>query len=79
MRPLRQRTNHVKYVLLDALSLVIAAGPVVASSTPMLGQEHIFRVEQVLDIRVLDGVDDPAATRHPNSSAPCIAFATEGD
>ena len=72
MRPLRQRTNHVKYVLLDALSLVIAAGPVVASSTAMLGEEHIFRVEQVLDVRVLDGVDDPAATRQFLSTVYCF-------
>lgn len=33
---LPQRTDHVKYVLLDALSLMIATGPVVASATAML-------------------------------------------
>lgn len=63
MEHLLQRTNHVKYILLDALSLVIATGPVIAGAAAMLGQKHILRVEQILDVRVLDRVDDPAEMR----------------
>ena len=53
-------TNHVEDVLLHTLSLVVAAGPVVACAASVVAQEDVFRVEKVADLGVLDAVDHPA-------------------
>ena len=60
------RTQHVEDVLLHALALVISARPVVARPAAVPREEDVLRVEQVLDVRVLDGVDHPALARSLN-------------
>lgn len=45
------RTNHVENVLLHALPLGVSAGPVVARAAAVVGQKHVFGVEQVAHLR----------------------------
>ena len=51
------------------LALLVPAGPVVAGAAAVVRQEHVFRVEQVADVAVLDCIDHPAA--RACSSATC--------
>jgi hypothetical protein len=54
-------TNHVQNLLLDRLSLVIPAGPVVARAAAMIGQVDILWIEQILHVRLHDPIDDSAS------------------
>lgn len=43
----KKATYHVQYVFLNRLSLAVPTRPVVARATAVVGEEDVFRVEQV--------------------------------
>ena len=59
----RRRTDHVYDVLLARFCLAVAARPVVAGAATVVRQEYVLRVEEVLDVRRLNAIDDPARHR----------------
>jgi hypothetical protein len=48
---------------MEALPLVVSAGPVVTRAPTSGTEENVFGVEEVSNFRVLDGVDDAAQGR----------------